>query len=403
LQPPNPPPVKKVAWPAPVRDYVQRSFAPEAKIPGIEIPEMEIKLKSVITEAAESERMDEIDWATLPLPQQLIQQERAMASAWTSQGPSWDIPDPTDHKPTKAKKRKLEDEFVAIDDSSSSSSSPPWRKGDKQRGLGDRVTYASPAQASKVEKRVRKQQEALGKGTSKFQQQVEQRKRRFGYDQNDTPPWSAARDSSPNVDEPVGPIVGTSQKLEKNYFRLVNTPKPEEIRPQDVLEKTLTLLKEKWRADGNYQYICDQFKSMRQDLTVQHIKNSFTIEVYELHARIALEWKDLGEYNQCQTQLRALYSLNLGGHPAEFLAYRILYFIHTCNRTGLNDVLADLTPELKQQPALRHALAMRSALASGNYHKFFRLYLEVPNMGAYLVDQFVTRERLAALANICKA
>jgi hypothetical protein len=163
------------------------------------------------------------------------------------------------------------------------------------------------------------------------------------------------------------------------------------------------LLKKKWRQQADYNYICDQFKSMRQDLTVQHIKNAFTVDVYELHARIALEKGDLGEYNGCQTQLRALYSLKLGGHPAEFMAYRILYYIHTTNRTGLNEILAELTPTEKAEPAVKHALETRSSLASGNYHRFFRLYLDVPNMGAYLMDIFIERERLAALAKMCRA
>jgi len=69
----------------------------------------------------------------------------------------------------------------------------------------------------------------------------------------------------------------------------------------------------------------------------------------------------------------------------------------------LNDVLADLTAAEKEEEAIKHALGVRSALALGNYHKFFRLYLDTPNMGAYLMDMFVVRERLAALSNICKA
>lgn len=98
--------------------------------------------------------------------------------------------------------------------------------------------------------------------------------------------------------------------------------------------QTLELLKKKWRTEANYSYICDQFKSMRQDLTVQRIKNDFTVKVYEIHARIALEKGDLGEYNQCQSQLRVLYSHGLPGSAMEFLAYRILYLLHTRNRRG---------------------------------------------------------------------
>lgn len=69
----------------------------------------------------------------------------------------------------------------------------------------------------------------------------------------------------------------------------------------------------------------------------------------------------------------------------------------------MNDVLSDLTPADKKEPAIKHALEVRSALALGNYHKFFKLYLTVPDMGAYLMDMFVERERLGALACLCRA
>jgi hypothetical protein len=90
------------------------------------------------------------------------------------------------------------------------------------------------------------------------------------------------------------------------WTSLSQEPSPADIRPLPILVKTLQLIKEKWREQHNYAYALDQLKSMRQDLTVssilqassiytddswqvQRIKNEFTVEVYEIHGRIALE------------------------------------------------------------------------------------------------------------------
>lgn len=84
-------------------------------------------------------------------------------------------------------------------------------------------------------------------------------------------------------------IVGTCQTLEKRYFRLTEAPNPSLVRPQAVLEKAITALKTRYNEGANYTFICDQLKAIRQDLTVQHIENQFTVGVYELHARLALD------------------------------------------------------------------------------------------------------------------
>ncbi|PWN88400.1 hypothetical protein FA10DRAFT_275977 [Acaromyces ingoldii] len=209
--------------------------------------------------------------------------------------------------------------------------------------------------------------------------------------------------ADPNViDWDEDTVVGLSTKLEKPYLRLTSAPDPKTVRTLPTLMQTLELLKKKWRTEANYSYICDQFKSMRQDLTVQRIKNDFTVKVYEIHARIALEKGDLGEYNQCQSQLRVLYSHGLPGSAMEFLAYRILYLLHTRNRRDVNALMAELTPAHKAEPAVAHALSVRAALATGNYHGFFRLYADAPNMNAYIMDHFVDRERANALLVMSK-
>jgi hypothetical protein len=51
--------------------------------------------------------------------------------------------------------------------------------------------------------------------------------------------------------------------------RHLQVPNPANIRPLPILKQTLDLLKRKWSTEQNYAYICDQFQSLRQDLTVR--------------------------------------------------------------------------------------------------------------------------------------
>jgi hypothetical protein len=371
------PPAKKIDWPESVRNYVQRSFLPGNLDPTVPRNEMEAKLKETISTAKDTGVLYTLDWDAMPLPQQIIKSERSKALQPVGRVDS----PPSSVAGPPSRKRKSTD---LTDDAAT-----PARRANQNRGaLQDRTSYPP------MDKRSQTDTEPSSK-ISKFQKQLEKRQKRFdgGYK-------STYRDPSPEPSD--GPIIGTCQTLEKHYLRLTSAPNPAQVRPESVLRQTLELLKSKWRKENNYSYICDQFKSMRQDLTVQRIRNDFTVSVYEIHARIALEKGDLGEYNQCQTQLRALYQLGLKGNPIEFKAYRILYFIYSANRTALNDAIADLTGAEKQERAIKHALDVRSALALGNYHRFFQLYLDTPNMGAYLMDMFVARERLAALSSICK-
>ena len=203
------------------------------------------------------------------------------------------------------------------------------------------------------------------------------------------------------VDWDLFVVKGTMQELEKSYFRLTSAPDPSTVRPEPVLRRAYERLVHLLRQGAqNYFYALDQFKGMRQDCTVQHLRNDLTVRscivaasgvavvqdflaamachamlcsfltvllpnwgavparvcmcgwgrqelsarslwasfrhcdgsvamqvnIYEAHARAALEYGDNAEYNQCQTQLDFLYrDARLPGCRAEFAAYRILY------------------------------------------------------------------------------
>ena len=223
-------------------------------------------------------------------------------------------------------------------------------------------------------------------------------------------------------------VKGTCQVLEKHYLRLTSPPKAELVRPQPVLAKHLKNLKKSWRkgrihkgTQRDYNWYCSQFKALRQDLTVQRIFNAFAVDVYETHAKIALEEDDINEYNQSQTQLKELYD-SIHGHENEegnegalknmneFVSYRIIYYVFLSGNKkyegGSSDVLKiihKLSPEQRSDPFIHHSLLVRAAVADNDYHKFFRLQDDAPNMSDYLMDKIVPSVRLIALQTICKA
>jgi hypothetical protein len=63
-------------------------------------------------------------------------------------------------------------------------------------------------------------------------------------------------------------------------------------------------------------------------------------------------------------------------------------------------VMSQLTSEEKQEPCIAHALEVRKALASGNYGRFFKLYLSAPNMGTYLMEIFIDKHRILCLQKL---
>lgn len=201
-------------------------------------------------------------------------------------------------------------------------------------------------------------------------------------------------------------VVGTSTALEKPYLRLCGPPDPGAVRPEHVLRKSFDHCMAKWEKERNYRFIEEQFRSIRQDLTVQGIRNPFTVHVYEENARVALQNADLGQFNQCQTQLRELHRSVEGvseENRIEFLCYRILYLALTNMRQDVLKLLSELSDSDRTRPPIDLAFRFRKALTEGNFHRVLQMCTTGPHMAPYLIRIFLGRIRMTYLHLISRS
>lgn len=205
------------------------------------------------------------------------------------------------------------------------------------------------------------------------------------------------------------PIIGKCKTLPKSYLRLTSEPNPLYIRPVAILQRWFRELITKYEKNEiNYTYICDQLKAIRQDLRVQMIETKFTIKVYQTHSRIALENMDLGEFNQCQSRLLQLYSLNnmKKTNYDEFITYLILYYMMMNDMDSIVNLRSKLISdslEVYKNPQVQNVLKSANFIIRKDYHNLFIHLNKVVGYGKYLVKTFIDRERLNALCKMCNS
>ncbi|KAL1731142.1 SAC3/GANP/Nin1/mts3/eIF-3 p25 family-domain-containing protein [Schizophyllum commune] len=361
------------SWPPALKDWVSKCLG---MMTDLNRAEAQAELKQVIHDAFVSKSLWTTDWSGMQL-QSLIPKPMPVVNNLKRKKTNHAMEPPTTKKQKKNALKKAE----------ASRTFDP----------NDRAALDRRAQRFQREHEIERQKN-LTSQTANLHLSHHPRYAHTPFDQ------SAEPEGDPNVvDWDRYTIVGTCTELFKDYLRLTSEPKPEQIRPLPILQQAFEQIKIRFRNRAPYNWICNQLKSLRQDLVVQRIKNEFTAKVYESHARMALENNDMVEYNQCQATLKTLYELGIPGAHNEFTAYRILMLLHGRNRSESNLYVGQLTAQQKEDKAVQHALNVQRALALGNYHRLMRLYEEAPNMSAYIMDHFIPRERARALICITRA
>jgi len=425
-------------WPPALKEYVGRALE---TIPTGKKTEVENKLKDIIQKAGGDGSLWTLDWSKHPLPMQLIQEEKQAQKVKDVQ---------MKFKAHQITGTSVTNEFGADPRSSAQQRESKRRWGDQNSN--EATSPVSSKRKKKAKKTMVDVQTFSSRGLDPSDvDTLNKRAARFAADATRTSqnppahrhdPYAAgkqerkiknelqrAHERGQEVDLSKFVVKGTSKHLEKRYLRLTGVPDASTVRPPEVLQKAMAHVKSKWKYSAankhvakrsqkkvetpgvTYRWVSEQFKAIRQDLTVQHIKSKLTVKVYEAHARIALKQSDLSEFNQCMTQLQGLYEspeLGKSESKAEFAAYNVLYLLYVKLKynhpsTELSNLLASMEPEIRSSMCVRHALAVRSAIERGMYWQLYnRLYSSSPHLSVYLVDLMIDYVRHGALRIACK-
>lgn len=201
-------------------------------------------------------------------------------------------------------------------------------------------------------------------------------------------------------------IVGTSTNLEKEYLRIAGDQDidPSKVRPLAILKESLHYCLDKYNQNQNYEYISEQLRSIRQDLSVQHIEDPFTVEVYETHTKLAILNKDWSNANQSMVQLEIYYAKKLGifQNICEFWKYRIIYLFGVEDIDGLCSFVPKIDNNVLQSRDVQFAIYLWEISQSGEWMKYFSIMKKADPYVASVMSLKAQNLRVTALSCICR-
>ena len=200
-------------------------------------------------------------------------------------------------------------------------------------------------------------------------------------------------------------------------------PRADDVRPLPVLRAAQADAQdgELDRAEADYVWAREQLKSIRQDLTVQHLAEGgggggggtsaarFACKVYEGHARIALQADDLDEFNQCLAQLLPLHARRLQTADAavcEFAGYRLLRA--ATRRPGglaeeLHAIVSALSDAQRADGGVRRCLRAAAAVDAHDALFACAAVFSLPHHAAALLRPRLPALRARGLRALCRA
>ena len=201
-------------------------------------------------------------------------------------------------------------------------------------------------------------------------------------------------------------IIGTSQALEKQYLRLTGgNINPNDFRPLEVLKKSLDYCMEKYEQSHDYTYICDQLRSIRQDISVQNIEDDFAVHVYELHIRLAIDNNDWENFNQVQSNLELLYRKGFGQqeNKEEMYCYHILYLCDVNDLTGFYQFIPRIDESLLSAPLIIFAIDAWKAASQNDWMTFFKMMKNAPKQCKKVMQRKAKDIKFYGLTAIARA